>query len=88
MRGNCGDDDIHVPQRCLEVGGDPQRVGKLDARKVDIVGPARRQFPGQRRVACPETGIVTGAGQMDGQRGPPPSRAYDSNLTNMPSYAR
>ena len=88
MRRYGGDDEVDVAQRRFEVGGDPQPVWKLDTRKIDGVRPAHRHFLGQRRIARPETGIVTAASQMDGQRSPPSPRTKYCNLTNRPSYAR
>ena len=88
MRGHSRDHDVHAAQRRFQIGGDLEPVGKFDAGKIDGIRPPRRYFRRQRRVPCPETGIVTAAGQMNSQRSAPSTRTKDCNLTNKTSYAR
>jgi len=53
---------------------------KVDVRKVDRVGAARRHLRDERRIARPQPRIVAGARQVHGKGSPPPACSENRDL--------
>lgn len=77
-----GYDELGIAQRVREVAGHAQPCGEPNVRKINGVGVSFGHVGNQRGVARPQTRVMTGARQMYGKRGSPPSGAEYRDLTN------
>jgi hypothetical protein len=73
VRRHSDDDEFRVAQSVAEIGGHAKPIGKRDVRQVDGIRPASTKLVDKRRIAAPQTRVVSRPTEVNGKCRPPPA---------------